>query len=91
MNKIPEPRSINDIMADLLQVAIDSQWSDETNVECHCHPRYVHCCSECDILESEGTHKFDCKRVLLINEVRGYLQVENDLAEARGENGVYIP
>lgn len=42
-----ELRSTNQIMADLLQLALDGEWSGRANTSCHCHPEYVACCPEC--------------------------------------------
>lgn len=98
---ISEPRTINDIMSDLLQLAIDGEWSGQVNTSCHCHPEYSACCPECGALEYEhasfgskrahGEHEKDCKRMALIEETRAYLRVENTLAEERGEEGAYVP
>lgn len=95
-----EPRTNSQIVADLLQVAIDSQWSDESNTSCSCHPEYTPCCPECGELayphvpfgspRVEGVHKPDCKRMALIRETQAFLRAENLLAEERGEEGVYV-
>ena len=96
-----EPRSHLDIVSDLLQLAIDGEWSGQVNTACHCHPEYAACCPECGALEYEhhrhfgekrahGEHEVNCKRQALINETRAYLRVENNLAEERGEEGVYF-
>jgi hypothetical protein len=88
-----EPRSTNDIIYDLLQIAIETQWSDRKNTSCHCHPEYAACCPECDTLlydpsdsrhETENEHKPDCRRMALIREADAYLRVENELAEENG-------
>lgn len=97
-----EPRSMNQIMADLLQAAIDGQWSDETNMSCHCHPNYVRCCPKCGALEhphdnnnpakrKAGEHEKGCELATLIAEARAFLRVENTIAEERGEDTVYVP
>jgi hypothetical protein len=97
-----EPRSANQITADLLQAAIDGQWSDETNMACHCHPNYVRCCPKCGALEhphssnnsakrKAGEHERGCELAALIEEARAFLRVENTLAEERGEDTVYVP
>jgi hypothetical protein len=96
-----EPRTTNHIIADLLQLAIDGEWSGQVNTACHCHPEYASCCPECGALEYEhrnfgakrahGEHEPSCKRMALIEEARAFLRVENDLAEERGEEGCYVP
>jgi hypothetical protein len=84
-------------MADLLQVAIDDQWSGESNIDCHCHPKYVAACKECNVREYDhhnpytaNEHKEDCKRLLLIKEVQAYLRVENILLEKQGEETIWF-
>jgi len=96
-----ELRSTNQIMADLLQLALDGEWSGRANTSCHCHPEYVACCPECEETEydhsqstfdvKQNKHKTDCKRMALIEETRAFLRVENTLAEERGEETVYFP
>ena len=93
-----EPRTTNHIMADLLANVIDGEWSGQTNVGCYSDPKYVKCCPNCGALEwvnhvRVAEHKSDCGRMALINEVRAYLRIENDLAESRGQDDfcVYIP
>lgn len=94
MNPV-QPRTILQIIADLLQIAVDTQWSAERN---RFQGDYGSCCPECDVLAYEdddhkrpNEHKPDCKRMALIEEVRAYLRVENKLAEERGEDTVDIP
>lgn len=80
------------MMVELLQLAIDDQWSGRTNTACHCHPEYTPSCEQCDAQEyASGEHMPDCSRMKLIEEVRAYLRAENDLAEARGDDTVWIP
>lgn len=92
-----EIRTVNNIISNLLQLAIDNEWSGKYNVECHCHPRYVSCCKSCDALQYDqktyqlNKHKDDCTFNALVLETRTYLEVENELAEKRGEETVYIP
>lgn len=88
--EVIEPRSINHIMADLLRLTIEGEWSGRSNTSCHCHPEYQSSCPECDELYEDGKHKPNCKRLLLIRETQAYLRVEWELAEARGEQGVYF-
>jgi hypothetical protein len=94
-------RSI-EIMADLLEKTIDGQWSAEQNTACHCHPEYAAVCPECKAfrdshlfgrLAGQGGqgHAKDCPRIVLIEEAREFLKRENEAAEARGEDAVYIP
>jgi hypothetical protein len=96
---IDDVRTVRHILADLLQLAIDGEWSDRTNVACHCHPEYAASCPECDTLKyprddhyerKENEHAPGCKRMALINESRAFLRVENKLAEERGEEEVYF-
>jgi hypothetical protein len=100
--EVIEPRSITQIMSELLQATVDGQWSDETNMECHCHPVYVRCCPSCGALEHKdsrnnekkrkaGEHEAGCTLYTLIEEARAYLRAENTLAEERGEDTVWIP
>jgi hypothetical protein len=96
-----DPRSTNQIMADLLQLALDGEWSGQVNTACHCHAEYASCCPECEALQyrhsnfgadrTAGEHEAGCKRMALIEETRAFLRVENTLAEERGEDTVYIP
>ena len=80
------------MMVELLQLAIDDQWSGQANTSCHCHPEYTPGCPQCCAREYDGgEHTTDCSRNALITEVRAFLQAENDLAEARGEDTVWIP
>ena len=46
-----EPRTTVQMMADLLQFAVeaDAEWSGRVNTECHCHPVYAHCCPSCQV------------------------------------------
>jgi hypothetical protein len=100
MNQNYEVRTICNILADLLQIAIDGEWSGQTNTHCHCHPEYASSCPDCGTLqyphndsrrEHPNEHKSDCKRQALIRESRAFLEVENSLAEARGDDTVYVP
>lgn len=87
-----EPRTVRDIIADLLRLALEGEWSGRVNTGCHCHPEYTPCCPECGAREHpEGEHKADCARMTLISEARAFLRVENELSDARGEEGVYVP
>lgn len=81
-----EPKSVNDLMSELLQIALDGQWSGEVNMRCHCHPNYVRCCPECGALEDDhdnnnsakrkaGEHEVGCQRMALIEEARAFLRV----------------
>lgn len=86
-----EPRTVNHILSDLLRLVVNDEWSGEVNVVCHCHPQYVECCKECKTTQYkrgtsiENEHKPDCARYLLIKEARAYLEVENKLADERGD------
>jgi hypothetical protein len=92
-------RPLPEILSDLLQAAIDGQWSGETNMACHCHPEYARSCPDCKALENRRSnytgraeeHEPDCPRLALITEARLYLETQNTLAEERGEDGVYVP
>ena len=84
-------KGISHIVADLLQLAIDGEWLGQARQGCHCHPEYVACCPECHALESEGAHEPGCKRMALIAESQAFLRVENQLAEERGTEVVYVP
>lgn len=98
---IVDIRTPKHLMSDLLQKVIDDQWSDQSNIDCHCHPRYVPSCPECSIPQwtqndwygpqKANKHEEDCRRLLLIKEVQAYLRVENDLAKKRGDENIYIP
>ena len=92
-----EPRTTSDIISDLLQLAIDGEWSGTGSS----YDDYANCCPECGALlrphvrfgakEVPGEHKPDCQRMRLINEARAFLRVENNLAKERGEEGVRVP
>ena len=97
-----EPRSVPQIVSDLLQLVIDSQWSGQSRHGCHCHPSFAPCCPECEVEQYEhddsrrehpNPHKADCTRQRLITETRAYLEVENKLAEEQDvyQEPVYVP
>ena len=85
-----EVRTVNNIVADLLQFVIDDEYSGRRNVKCHCHPEYVHCCKQCSCKEDEK-HQEGCSRDSVIDEALAYLRVEDKLAESRGEDPIQIP
>jgi hypothetical protein len=100
MSDIVEPRTVPQIVSDLLQVVVDQQWSGETNSACHCHPVYRACCPKCFVEQYDhndayqrnpNPHKDDCPLQKLITETTAYLEVENKLAEERGKDTVYVP
>jgi len=96
-----DARTSNHMMSDLLQKVIDDQWSGQSRQGCHCHPNYVSACPDCKVTEYDQDdyhirrtlkdHEEDCGRMLLIKEAQAYLRVENELAEKRGEDEIYIP
>jgi len=94
-----EVRTTSNIVADLLRLVIDGEWSGEFNTSCHCHPTFVPACPECMVLRRDphastmayNEHKPDCSRKALIVEARAFLNAENELAEERGDEGVYVP
>ena len=81
-----EPRSHLQIVADLLQVAVDSEWTDERNEWTGDH---APCCPACETLMYEranrnyvgepNKHAATCPLDALIEETRAYLRVENSL------------
>ena len=83
------PRTNAAITADLLQVAVDAQWSGKRNTACGCHPEYESACPECGALRypSRGapeTHDNGCALAALIEEARAFLRAENEVIEKRG-------
>jgi hypothetical protein len=82
-----DPRTHIDMMTDLLQQVVDGQWRGRKNTACHCHPEYVSCCPECDVVEDVGEHEATCSLRRLIEEVRAFLRAE---AEITG-NDFWIP
>jgi hypothetical protein len=48
---VPEVRTVSHIVSDLLQLALDGEWSGRSRQGCHCHPEYVSCCPDCDEVE----------------------------------------
>ena len=78
-----EPRTLLDMMEDLLQFARDRQWSGQRNTSCHCHPDYHNACPECHVFEykpgvydEQSDHAPDCKLAALIREVDAFLTAE---------------
>lgn len=86
------PRTHNHMLSELLQLVMDDEWSGQYNKACCLHPEYISSCSHCKALEDDTVHKNDCKRMLLIKEVRAYLEVEASMLEENGEEvDFYIP
>ena len=42
-----EPRTVPQMISELLQLVINSQWSGQSRHGCHCHPSFAPCCPEC--------------------------------------------
>jgi hypothetical protein len=73
-----EPRTLEDLLSDLLLMIEDGQWSGQTRIGCHCHPEYIDSCPDCGAPKLEwisaghsyrdGKHMADCARVRLIKE-----------------------
>jgi hypothetical protein len=101
---MPDVRTTNHIVSDLLVAALRGEWSGETNLACHCHPEHVSCCRECGALEEPhsnnnaakrraGQHEDGCALAKLHEEARAFLRAENALAEGRQDWDamVYVP
>lgn len=93
-----------ELLAELLAIVYEEQWSGKTNTSCSCHPEYVDSCKDCGARKyvkdipgniisgySLGTHKSDCKRMNLIKETKTLLEKYNEQCEEEGKDGVYIP
>ena len=83
-------RSNAAIIADLLRVVVDAEWSGRQNVACHCHPEYEDACPSCEALKYERgredeKHAPDCALAALIEESRAFLRIENELIEGRND------
>lgn len=77
-----EPRTLLDIVQDLLDFARDRQWSGQLNTSCHCHPEYGDCCPKCDVLQykrgahEQSDHEPGCELATLIREVDAFIDAE---------------
>jgi len=90
------------IISDLLELVIADEWSADLEI---CYEVHRPGCPNCSGLEDGPQwdyqkrelykermgHRPDCTRLQLIEETRALLRVANELAEARGEDHVYIP
>jgi len=89
--------SNEELLAKLLEIVIEEQWSGETNQSCSCHPQYISSCPFCGahkyVREHPekgcmsnmiiGPHKPDCERMKLIKTTKEALIKYN---EQMGEN-----
>jgi len=90
-----EPRTIIQIMSDLLARVIDAEWSGSVTYGCRFDQNEVAACPECLIIKYEnerikqksepGIHLPDCKLKMLIEETKALLRAENELLEAKGD------
>ncbi len=92
------PRTTVELIADLLNHAVETEWSGTQETGCLCHPD-THCaCPCCSAFESlpldmpknhpqveSRTHLAGCTLAAIITEARAFLHGENELATMRGD------
>lgn len=90
---IPEPKSTNQIIVDMLEMLINLQWRYG---EVHYgSDRFDEVCPKCLALYNDGLgeHKEDCDLNNVIEQTRAYLRAENEILEknSKHEEILWIP